>query len=73
MAIIREGDGDDAFEEAVIAPWLAGLRFDGRLVATGEPRVQGDVSDELAWHDADGIYRLLGARRKAACSPSATA
>ncbi len=62
LAIIWEGDSDGAFEEVVIAPWLAEQRFDGRLVATVELRGQGDVSDALARQDADGIYRFLGAR-----------
>ncbi|WP_259759309.1 succinylglutamate desuccinylase/aspartoacylase domain-containing protein [Pseudomonas sp. GCEP-101] len=62
LAIIWEGDGDGAFEEVVIAPWLAEQRFAGRLVATVELRGQGDVSDALAQQDADGLYRFLGAR-----------
>lgn len=62
LAIIWEGDSDGAFEEVVIAPWLAEQRFDGRLVATVELRGQGDVSDALARQDADGLYRFLGAR-----------
>lgn len=62
LAIIWEGDSDGAFEEVVIAPWLAEQRFAGRLVATVELRGQGDVSDALAQQDADGLYRFLGAR-----------
>ncbi|MCP8463813.1 succinylglutamate desuccinylase/aspartoacylase family protein [Pseudomonas sp. ZM23] len=62
LAIIWDGDSDGAFEEVVIAPWLAEQDFAGRLVATVELRGQGDVSDALARQDADGIYRFLGAR-----------
>jgi predicted deacylase len=62
VAIIWEGDSDGAFEEVVIAPWLAEGRFDGRLVATVELRGQGDVSDALAQRDADGLYAFLCAR-----------
>lgn len=62
VAIIWEGDGDGAFEEVVIAPWLKEGRFDGRLVATVELRGQGDVSDALAQRDADGLYAFLCTR-----------
>jgi predicted deacylase len=62
VAIIWEGDSDGAFEEVVIAPWLAEGRFEGRLVSTVELRGQGDVSDALAQQDADGIYRFLCVR-----------
>ncbi|WP_435606072.1 succinylglutamate desuccinylase [Pseudomonas knackmussii] len=62
LAIIWEGDGDGAFEEVVIEPWLAEGRFDGRLVATVELRGQGDVSDALAQQDADGLWAFLCAR-----------
>ncbi|MDT4854831.1 Succinylglutamate desuccinylase / Aspartoacylase family protein [compost metagenome] len=62
VAIIWEGDSDGAFEEVVIAPWLAEGRFDGRLVSTVELRGQADVSDDLAQRDADGLYAFLCAR-----------
>ncbi|MCY1203310.1 ectoine utilization protein EutE [compost metagenome] len=62
VAIIWEGDSDGAFEEVVIAPWLAEGRSEGRLVSTVELRGQGDVSDALAQQDADGIYRFLCVR-----------
>ncbi len=62
VAIIWEGDGDGAFEEVVIAPWLAEGRVEGRLVSTVELRGQGDVSDALAQQDADGLYTFLCGR-----------
>ncbi|WAG79977.1 succinylglutamate desuccinylase/aspartoacylase family protein [Metapseudomonas furukawaii] len=62
VAILWEGDSDGAFEEVVIAPWLAEGRFEGRLVSTVELRGQGDVSDALAERDADGLYDFLRAR-----------
>ncbi|MCL6689204.1 succinylglutamate desuccinylase/aspartoacylase family protein [Pseudomonas sp. R3.Fl] len=62
LAIIWEGDSDGAFEEVVIAPWLAEDRFDRRLVATVELRGQGDVSDALAQQDADGLWAFLCGR-----------
>ncbi|WP_374439946.1 succinylglutamate desuccinylase/aspartoacylase domain-containing protein [Pseudomonas panipatensis] len=69
LAIIWEGDGDGAFEEAVIAPWQAEQRFAGRLAATVELRGQGDVSDALARQDADGLYAFLCARGVIAEAP----
>lgn len=62
LAILWAGDGDGAFEEVVIEPWLAEGRVDGRLVATVELRGQGDVSDALAQQDADGLWAFLCAR-----------
>ncbi len=61
-AILWDGDGGGAFEDAVAGRWLAEGRTAGRLAATVELRGQADVSDALALADARALHRLLCAR-----------
>lgn len=59
VAIIWDEGGDGSFEETIIAPWLRSGEVGQRLAATLELRGQGDVSDELAEQDVEGLYAWL--------------
>ncbi len=61
--ILWDGEGGGAFEEAVIARWLAEPQgVTGRLAATVELRGQADVDDAIARRDAEALFRLLRGR-----------
>ncbi|KAA0943526.1 MULTISPECIES: succinylglutamate desuccinylase/aspartoacylase family protein [unclassified Pseudomonas] len=53
LAILWDDGGDGSFEETIIA------HAGPRLAATIELRGQGDVSDQLAQQDGDGIWAWL--------------
>ena len=59
VAIIWDDGGDGSFEETIIAPWLRKGLSDRNMAATLELRGQGDVGDQLAEQDAQGIYAWL--------------
>jgi uncharacterized protein len=59
LAIVWDDEEDSAFEGAVVSHWVRNKQTEGRLVATLELRGQGDVSDELADRDAQGLYAFL--------------
>lgn len=65
IALIEDVSGGNAFDEAHTAPWRAlRNRFGDRVPqpcfsTTLEYRGQGDVSDEIALRDAEGLMALL--------------
>jgi predicted deacylase len=59
VAIIWDDGGDGSFEETIIAPWLRDGTTGQRMAATLELRGQGDVNDQFAQQDADGLYAWL--------------
>ena len=59
LAIIWDEGGDGSFEETIIAPWLRDGLGSRHMAATLELRGQGDVSDQLAEQDAQGLYAWL--------------
>lgn len=62
LAIVWDDDEDSAFEGAVVSHWVQREETAGCFVATLELRGQGDVSDELAERDAQGLYAFLCGR-----------
>jgi predicted deacylase len=63
VALLWDGDGGGAFEEAAIGPFLtSGADLAGRVVSTVELRGRADVSPAFAEADADGLLRFLAGR-----------
>lgn len=69
VAILWDGDGGGAFEDAAVRRWHGRAGLGGRLAATLELRGQADVDDARAQADARGLLRLLGARGVIAGEP----
>ncbi|MHC8400338.1 M14 family zinc carboxypeptidase [Pseudomonas sp. MDT1-17] len=59
VAIIWDDGEEGSFEETIIAPWLRDGVTDRKMAATLELRGQGDVSDQFAEQDAQGLYAWL--------------
>jgi predicted deacylase len=59
VAIVWDDGGDGSFEETIIAPWLREGVTPRNMAATLELRGQGDVNDQFAKQDADGLYAWL--------------
>lgn len=59
VAIIWDDGGDGSFEETLITPWLRTGVNERQMAATLELRGQGDVSDDHATQDAEGLYAWL--------------
>ena len=61
VAVLWDGGGGGAYEDAVVQRWLA-RSVEGKLCATIELRGQADVDDALAQADADALHRVLCGR-----------
>jgi len=59
VAIIWDDGGDGSFEETLITPWLRAGVSPRQMASTLELRGQGDVSDDEATQDAEGLYAWL--------------